>query len=201
MCACCAGLHTSWFLGHIQWVAYCRCSSQSTKGQFCLLKKSGHFLSSKLFAVETKLHTAAALVDSTLLHGGQLWLGLPPYIAGRMEAIHMRWLRKATSSYRSQAEDRVSDHDLRVTYDVPSVWALLRGQRLRYLATFMKASPFYVLCSSMKVGSLRGCGSSRKILRNCKHHLVNCKGFLLPHSALMPGLVLPLVLQTVGGNL
>ena len=54
----------------------------------------------------------------------------------------MRWLKKATGSYRAQSELRQSDHDVRVTFAVPSTWSLLRCMRLRYLSTFKKASPF-----------------------------------------------------------
>jgi hypothetical protein len=64
---------------------------------------SGHFLSSQQFEIRTKLQTAAALVDATLLHGGQLWLELPSYVASRMEGIHIRWLRKATASFLSKS--------------------------------------------------------------------------------------------------
>ena len=104
-------------------------------------KLSGHFLSSQHLEVRTKLQTAAALVDATLLHGGQLWLELPAFLASKLEGIHMRWIRKATASFRVNQDDRASDHDLRVTYLMSSVWSLLRCQRLRYLATFQKSQP------------------------------------------------------------
>ena len=92
--------------------------------------------------MRTKLQSVAAVVDATLLHGGELWSELTHFVASRVEAVHMRWLRKVTGSFRATSESRLSDHDVRVTFSVPSAWALLRCQRLRYLATFSKSSPF-----------------------------------------------------------
>jgi hypothetical protein len=111
-------------------------------------KLSGHVMSSKLFEVRAQLQCVVALVDSTLLHGGQLWLELPSYLAGRLKGLRTRWLRKATASCRVHAAERVADNDLRVTYLMPSVWSLLRCQRLRYWATLQKASPFFACFSA-----------------------------------------------------
>ena len=46
-----------------------------------------------------KLHAAAAFVDAALLHGSELWSPLADGIAGRVEAVHARWLRKATGEF------------------------------------------------------------------------------------------------------
>ena len=56
-------------------------------------------------------------------------------VAGRVEAAHMRWLRKVTGEFRSVAEGRSNDQDARITYEVPSTWPQLAYTRLRYLSS------------------------------------------------------------------
>jgi len=118
------------------------CGKKNPEGQFCLCPAFGPFFHSAQIDLRVKIQTTAALVDATLLNGGQLWTELAPYVAARLEAVHMRWLRKATGSFRAQSELRQSDHDVRVTFLVQSTWSLLRCLRLRYVSTFKKASPF-----------------------------------------------------------
>ena len=145
---------SQWRLGKL---LRCEAEFKQKKATIAYAKFSGHLLSSKQLELSTKMHYVAAVVDSTLLHGGELWTELSHAASRSIEAVHMRWLRKATMSFRGDAEDRVSDHDLRITYNVPSVWSLLRCQRLRYLATFTKASPFLrALFCSIRVENLRG---------------------------------------------
>ena len=81
------------------------------------------------------------MVDSTLLHAGELGTALSLDAARRIEAVHMRWLRKATGHYRAIAEDRMCDEAVRVTYEVPSTRSLLLVRRLTYLASLQKGQP------------------------------------------------------------
>ena len=81
---------------------------------------SGHYISSPRFDLALHISSTAAIVDATLLHASELWSVFSDQVAGRVEAVHMRWLRKATGELRSVAEGRSSDQDARITYDVPS---------------------------------------------------------------------------------
>ena len=92
---------------------------------------SGHDLSSPRFDLALKLASTAAIADATLLHESELWSVLSEQVAGRVEAVHTRWLRKVTGEFRSVAECRSSDQDVRITYDVPSTWSQLAYKRLR----------------------------------------------------------------------
>ena len=105
-------------------------------------KSSGHFLSSKQFDLPVKLQATAALVDATLLHGSELWAPLADGPAARIEAAHMRWLRKATNHFRSVEHGRLTDAEVCITYEVPSTYSLITRRRLAYLSSFGKASPF-----------------------------------------------------------
>lgn len=79
----------------------------------------------------------------TLLHNCELWTELATTAASRVEAVHMRWLRKATGAFRSAADLRCTvKGDLRVTDQVASTWSLIACRRLRYLSSFKKASPY-----------------------------------------------------------
>ena len=69
-------------------------------------------------------------------------LPCPLKLPQRNEAVHMRWLRKATGHFRAVAEDRICDEVLRSTYEVSSTRSLLLIRRLAYLASFRKASQF-----------------------------------------------------------
>ena len=71
------------------------------------------------------MRATGAVVDSTLLHAGGLWTALCLEVAQRIEAVHMRWLRKATGHFRAIPEDRMCDEELRITYEVPSTRSLL----------------------------------------------------------------------------
>ncbi len=56
---------------------------------------SGLLLSSGQLDVHTQLRSVSAVVDSTFLHGGELWTLLYNDLSSRVEAVHMRWLRKS----------------------------------------------------------------------------------------------------------
>ena len=112
------------------------------QGTAAYAKLSGKFLSSALFDVKLKIRATGEVVDSTLLHASELWTALSIETAQRIEAIHMRWLRKATGHFRAVAEDRMCDEAVRITYVVSSNRSLLLTRRLMYLASFRKASPF-----------------------------------------------------------
>ena len=112
------------------------------QGTAAYAKVSGKFISSALFDVKLKIRATGAVVDSTLLRAGELWTALSLEAAQRIEAVHMRWLRKATGHFRAVAEDRMCDEEVRITYEVPSTRSLLLVRRLMYLASFRKASPF-----------------------------------------------------------
>ena len=112
------------------------------QGSAVYSKFSGKIISSALFELKLKIRVTAAVVDSTLLHAGELWTALSFDAARRIEAVHMRWLRKATGHFRAIAEDRMCDEEVRITYQVPSTRSLLLVRRLTYLASFQKASPF-----------------------------------------------------------
>ncbi len=53
----------------------------------------------------------------------------------------MRWLRKATGSFRTDPDSHCNDHYVRVTVLVSSTWSLHACQRLRYLATLQTTNP------------------------------------------------------------
>ena len=112
------------------------------QGSVAYSKFSGKFFSSALFELKLKIRVTLAVVDSTLLHAGELWTALSLDAARRIEGVHMRWLRKATGHYRAIAGDRMCDEAVRVTYEVPSARSLLLVRRLTYLASLQKASPF-----------------------------------------------------------
>ena len=86
-------------------------------------------------------------MDTTVLHAGELWMLVSTDLSSRVEAVHMRWLRKVTGQLRAIAEDCCTDTDLRITFQVPSTWSLLAAQRIRYLSSFRKASPFLLALS------------------------------------------------------
>ena len=72
-----------------------------------------------------KLQASAATVDATLLHGSKLWAHIAAGPALRIEAMHTRWLRKATGEYRAVSEDWQSEAEVRVTYNVASTCSLI----------------------------------------------------------------------------
>jgi hypothetical protein len=78
------------------------------------------FVSSALFELKLKIRVTAAVVDSSLLHASELWTALSLDAARRIEAVHMRWLRKATGHDRAIAENLMCDEAVRATYEVPS---------------------------------------------------------------------------------
>ena len=81
---------------------------------------SGHVLSSSQFDLALKLQSTAAFVDATLLSGSELWPPLADGIAARVGAVHTRRLRKATGEFRSVAQGRQSDAEVRIIYKVAS---------------------------------------------------------------------------------
>ena len=99
-------------------------------------------LSPSQFDLALKLQSTAAFVDATLLSGSKLWPPLADGIASRVEALHMRWLRKATGEFRAIELYRKTDAEVRITFDVPSTNSLIACRRLSYLSSFGKASPF-----------------------------------------------------------
>ena len=50
-------------------------------------------------------------------------------IAGRIEAVHMRWLRQATGEFRAIEEDRKTDAEVRITYAIPSTNSMIACRR------------------------------------------------------------------------
>ena len=76
------------------------------------------------------MNVTAALVDATLLHGSELWAPLAEGPAARIEAVHTRWLRKATGAFRPVEEDRLTDAEVRITYEAPSTHSLIVCRRL-----------------------------------------------------------------------
>ena len=105
-------------------------------------KVSGHVLSSQQLDLIVKLQASAATVDATLLHGSKSWAHIAAGPALRIEAMHTRWLRKATGEYRAVSEDWQSEAEVRVTYNVASTCSLIAFCRLAYLSSLGKASPF-----------------------------------------------------------
>ena len=105
-------------------------------------KMSGHFLGSARIPLETKMLAAGTLVDTVLLHGGELWTPLSAGIAQRVEHVHMRWLRRATAEIRSGTSPNLTDEEVRSIYQAASTSSLLACRRLRYLSSFDKACPF-----------------------------------------------------------
>ena len=119
-------------------VASTACPTQDAAKRIALAsaaysRMSAHFLSSQQFDLAVKLQATAPLVNATVLYARELWPLLSMGTARRLAAVRMRWLRKATSGFRSAAQGRQSDAEVRVTYATASRWSLLACRRLSCL--------------------------------------------------------------------
>ena len=103
---------------------------------------SGRFLSSRRFGLPVKRQAVGVVVEAVQLYACELWPEPSAASLRAHEAVHMRWLRKATAHFRGDAAGRLSDLEVRRLYGESSVESRMRMRRLLYLPQLLRASPW-----------------------------------------------------------